>query len=638
MGSFTSITARVRLALLLLATVTAVACGSEVRVETDDDDDGSGGAGASTGTGGDDIVLGNSDKLDLVLVVDNSRGMADKQEVLRRSIPALVGGFINPSCIDPDTNVPAPANNQPSGPLEACPSGLVREFAPVVDMHIAVITSSLGGVGSDNCTALTDPMENDNGRLIRRNPGGGTVPTYADKGFLVWDPDTTMPSHGPQGETDQAVLIENLGNLVAGAGEVGCGFEMPMEAWYRFLVDPNPYEVVQIENSTAVLVGTDNALLQQRRDFLRPDSALAILMLSDENDCSTRVGGSFYFALQTYNPANPAQIYRLPKPRSECANNPDDACCLSCAQPQGNCPTDPSCDLDNNGQPDALAGIDDAINLRCFDQKRRFGIDFLYPVQRYVDALTQPEVQDRNGNIEPNPIFDDLNPNDAVTSVRGPGLVFLGGITGVPWQDIARVDPNGNPNLIAGVGGPGFQSPAQMEANGVWDRILGDPSCYATDPSCLPQDPLMIASTEVRSGTQPVTGDPVTTSSNPLANSINGHDYSIPEKNDLQYACIFDLPTPRDCSTAGATEFCECKSGDTEDNPLCYDGMAFTQTQLRAKSYPTPRQLEVLKGMGIRAVVGSTCPEQLTDPSLPNYGYVPTVLGLIERLKPVFAE
>lgn len=634
MGSFSFFTARARLALAVLVALTGIACGSEVYIETDDD-----GGGAGAGAGG--SVISAADKLDLVLVVDNSRGMADKQEILQRSIPDLVARFTNPPCIDATTGVPADA--QPSGPLEDCPQpGTVRSFAPVTDMHIAVITSSLGSVGADNCAGFL-PGDNDDGSPITRSSDGGTVPTYSNKGFLVWDPDTASPSHTPQGETDPAALVESLGSLVTGAGEVGCGFEMPMEAWYRFLVDPNPYETITIENDVrAVLVGTDTALLAQRRDFLRPDSALAILMLSDENDCSTRVGGQFHFSLLTYNPSMPAQLYHLPKPRSECAFDPNDPCCLSCGQPQGDCPVDPTCDDDSNGQPDPLAEIDDAINLRCFDQKRRFGIDFLYPVQRYVDALTETVIQDRNGNVVPNPLFQDLDPDDAVTSVRGPGLVFLGAVTGVPWQDIARRDPNGSPNLISG--GPqetgGFQSPDEMAINGTWNIILGDPSCYGSDPSCLPTDPLMISSTDARSGIQPATGDPVATSSNPLGNSVNGHDYSIPDKDDLQYACIFDLPAPRDCSSAGATEYCECKSGDTGDNPLCLDTVNFgyTQTQFRAKAYPTPRQLELLKAMGNRAVVGSACPEQLTDPTLPNFGYLPTVLGLIERLTPVFAQ
>ena len=31
-------------------------------------------------------------------------------------------------------------------------------------------------------------------------------------------------------------------------------------------------------------------------------------------------------------------------------------------------------------------------NLRCFDQRRKYGFEYLYPVQRYVLGLTSPVV------------------------------------------------------------------------------------------------------------------------------------------------------------------------------------------------------------------------------------------------------
>ena len=37
-------------------------------------------------------------KVDLLLVVDNSRSMADKQAVLSQSVPSLLGYFTNPRC------------------------------------------------------------------------------------------------------------------------------------------------------------------------------------------------------------------------------------------------------------------------------------------------------------------------------------------------------------------------------------------------------------------------------------------------------------------------------------------------------------------------------------------------------------
>ena len=46
-----------------------------------------------------------------------------------------------------------------------------------------------------------------------------------------------------------------------------------------------------------------------------------------------------------------------------------------------------------------LSDLEDDINLRCWDQKRRFGIDFLYPIDRYTQALTQLNVPNRQGDL-----------------------------------------------------------------------------------------------------------------------------------------------------------------------------------------------------------------------------------------------
>ena len=50
-------------------------------------------------------------------------------------------------------------------------------------------------------------------------------------------------------------------------------------------------------NAQAQWVGVDSVLLAQRADFLRPDSLVAIIVLSDENDSEVDVrsfGGTAY--------------------------------------------------------------------------------------------------------------------------------------------------------------------------------------------------------------------------------------------------------------------------------------------------------------------------------------------------------
>src|SRR5260221_537096 len=99
----------------------------------------------------------------------------------------------------------------------------------------------------------------------------------------------------------QTILANVVPALVRRVGQNGCGYEASLEAISRFLIDPDPYETIGITPlpmsplGAAVLQGTDAVLLKQRSDFLRPDSLVAVMMITDENDCSVQdVGQAFY--------------------------------------------------------------------------------------------------------------------------------------------------------------------------------------------------------------------------------------------------------------------------------------------------------------------------------------------------------
>ncbi len=587
-----------------------------------------GGSGGDTDTGGSGgskpLPPASTDKVDVLLVLDNSRSMADKQAILSLAVPELIASLINPACLD-DKGVPS---ETPATPDDPCPAGFKRQFPSQNNIHIGVITTSLGGHGADVCS---DELTNDHGRLIWRTEQGGQVSTYDGLGFLAWDPKGKL---SPPGQDNPDAFVGDLTDMVIGAGQVGCGFEASHEAWYRFLVEPDPYQTIKIEQNSAILSGTDETLLKQRADFLRSDSLLMIMVLSDENDCSIRDGGQYYFAAQIYSPGT-NQPYHLPKPRAACAEDPNDPCCRSCGQQPGE-----GCDDSKDDCAGQLEPIDDQINLRCWDQKRRFGIDFLQPIERYADGLREKQVADRHGNIVANPVFSDLQPGGS-GKIRDERLVFLAALIGVPWQDIARRSSNGAPDLIGGKDAKGnpvgaFQSAAELTANNTWSLVLGNPENYHTDPSALPDDPLMIETFEPRHGTHPITGEAVAAPGAGYdANWINGHEYSIPTHSDLQYACVFELPEPRDCSDPQQTA-CDCSDPKT-DNPLCQDpdNNKFGQIQYRAKAYPGIRHLQVAKAIGNQGVIGSICPAQLYNEGALDFGYRPTVRTLISSVASV---
>ncbi|HSN97724.1 MAG TPA: hypothetical protein VLS89_05475 [Candidatus Nanopelagicales bacterium] len=573
------------------------------------------------------------DKIDLLLAIDNSASMADKQEILALAVPDLVKGLVNPPCVDDPTN---PTVVEEVGtPTEECPNGLKREFEPVLDIHIGIISSSIGSAGAETCVATTsDPSNDDGGRLLARSDPGQdddlADQTYAGKLFLAWDP--SQKYAGQAGVADQGdgeadletdstadldttALIPVLSDMVRGVGQDGCGYEAQLESWYRFLVDPEPYKTITVVDGQATAQGIDATLLQQRADFMRPSSLLAIVMLTDENDCSIREGGIYY------NVARSTSNFEMPRAREICETEPDDPCCKSCTADRGECPEDLSCYVNNDPALGIAPADDDRSNLRCFDQKRRFGIDFLYPIDRYTQALQSPEIQNRKGELVQNPLFSDLNPEDDIVAVRDPGLVFFAGIVGVPWQDIAR-DPT---DLTRGFKNSDELLQPVAGLSSAWEVILGDPT--KSEP---PADPFMVESTGFRKGVNPITMTPITTPSE-SPNPINGSEWttSLKDSGDLQYACIFPLPVDaqRECTTDNDPT-CDCDGPEGVENPLC-DGVK----QVRAKAYPGLRELSLIRSIGSQGIVGSVCPAQLDRQSRSDFGYRPAIGSIIERLK-----
>jgi hypothetical protein len=558
------------------------------------------GSDTSTDTGTDDggvTIVTRANKLDLLLVVDNSTNLEVPQDLLAKTLPYLFDRLVHPACVNGLGNVVAKTNS----PSDPCPVGQ-REFAPLTDIHVGILTPSLGGHGADICSPASQSWntnQNDAGHLVSRDGNGGMVATYAGKGFLAWDPGQKL---SPPGEADVAALTGKAQQMVRGVGINGCGYESSLESIYRFLVDPTPYKTISVVDGKATPQGTDDVLLQQRSDFLRPDSAVVALLVTDESDCSFREGGQYYLAGQGVAPGNVP--YHLPRGRSECQKDPNDKCCASCAQkPAAGCPPneqDPSCALGPNDQKN------DPINLRCFDEKRRFGIDFLYPTDRYVNAFTQTSVTDRSGQVVPSPLL---------SGVRASELVVFAAITGVPWQDIA-VDPK---DLSKG-----YEQTTEID----WSIVLGDPSTNTP-----PGDPLMIESIAPRTGTNPVVGvDLMPPKSPPLANPINGHERDIKDADDLQYACIYARPTFKACNDT--TPDCECKASNSDTNPLCQDPDGeYSNIQRYSKALPGVRQLRVVRDLGTQGVVGSICAAVPQDDTKTTFGYKPAIDAVLRSLR-----
>jgi hypothetical protein len=570
--------------------------------------------------------------------------MGDKQQLLVQAMPQFLERLSSPWCVS-STDPNAAAVPSTGG---TCAAGFQLEFTPIKDIHMGIVTSSLGGGGSpDLCVPPSGDAthQNDRGHLINRTrpttQGGaeGTIAAAAPidgfgGNFLAWVPSTEKVNVTNEPSVQQ--LETDFSALVSGANEHGCGLEAQLESWYRFLVQPDPFDTIAMSTDNpakASLVGIDATVLKQRHDFLRPDSILMIVQITDEDDSWSDPMwlGGYGWTVRTFNfPGGPGGFGVGPRGTHECDTNPANPDCTSCAFPGSTKPNaktpigqDPNCNACAGGtsgcvQPGwyTAAGQSvpyaaaDGLNVRYTDSMRaRYGLQPQWNVQRYVDGLTAVSVPDRSHEVHDadqyastqknctNPIYASSLPDGSDTSPkalclpdlgkRDPSLVYYLIIGGVPWQLLAQ-DPF-NPTL-----------PLKRTLDTAdWRRIVGnDPSKY--DYTGI--DPHMIESIAPR------TGLPPPTSSN-TADPINGREWNTLESNagvDLQYACTFDLLAPKDCTDT--TIACDCTGVATNaDGPPLCDTTVPTM-QVRGKAYPTIRELRVAKGLGNQGVVASICP------------------------------
>jgi hypothetical protein len=676
----------------------------------------SGGSGAMVSASGGGVTAGASgsvdgafpnqviNKIDMLFDIDNSASMGDKQQYLVAAIPDLIDGLVNPNCIDNATGTITGKSMQGAG----CAAGSAPEFPAVKDMHIGIVSSSLGprlsemdptfvtGVCNDPQQAQA-PFQNvnahmdDHAHLLTRSLTGmapnlveGAV-ADAGSGFLYWYPVAAngmgingAPT-GPATALDSAMTLEtDFTSLVSGVGVFGCGIESQMESWYRFLVQPDPYATLGLNSGklvsgqpTAEWVGVDSTIIQERHDFLRPDSLVAVVVLSDENDSEIDVrslGGLGYFFMRTG--------FAPPHGTSACMTNPLSAACVSCSP--GN--TDPNCTMPGGGVATYQAVNDWGYdpNLRHVHMRQKYGIDPQYPVERYFYGLTSTQIPDRAGEYPAgangysgfgtnmnctNPIYAASLPQqkdlaagiattisaaDATTlcslpvGARTSDKVFFAHIGGVPHQLLHFMpnDPVGSTLTTADWVKILGTDPEHYNYNGI------DPHMYESYTPRLPPPPgggeglvnppqfdasgtNALAPPDSPSNTDPVTGREWITDV-----PLGLHRLAV----DVQYACTFALVVPRDCTQAVNGYACACPATPslTHDQtpPVCSDT---NQTmQVGAKAYPTVRELLVAKMMGPQGIVSSICPIDVTDNAAgddPLYGYRPAVAALLDRLK-----
>ncbi len=178
-------------------------------------------------------------EVDLLFVIDNSESMDPHQANLRANFVKL---------------------------MEALRSDKLDDRIPSVRIGIVStdVGVGVGGLESNGCT-----KNGDDGRLVRENKKT-RCPMLPKDGWISYDVDTNKTNlEGCSGDPVDCVM--EAFTCLANLGTGGCGFEQPLEAAWRAL-DPK---------------------LGRNPGFLREDALLAVVFITDEDDCSARTPSIF---------------------------------------------------------------------------------------------------------------------------------------------------------------------------------------------------------------------------------------------------------------------------------------------------------------------------------------------------------
>ena len=266
-----------------------------------------------------EITVDNVEKVDLLFMVDNSKSMREEQASLREQFPKLIEVLTT--------------GMRPNGTM----------FPPAKDLHLGVVSSDMGLANIpdvDGC-GKNDGLGDDGILLNTPSPEVANCEVSYPR-FLSF-----------RAGIDDPLKTANDFACIASLGTGGCGFEQQLESVLKALwpsVDVDPETGYPIEPNRIRFLGDENGLTLGHGDqvnlgFLRNDPAeglslIAIIVVTDEEDCSS--ADTSHFIPDRY-------------------------------LPEGH---------PNKGQE---------LNLRCFYNKAN-----LYPLTRYIDGLKALRPQNPN--------------------------------------------------------------------------------------------------------------------------------------------------------------------------------------------------------------------------------------------------
>ena len=258
--------------------------------------------GARTEAGEASPTDGPVDDLDLLFVIDNSRSMAEAQARLREQLPRLLLALAS--------------GNKDAGKDE--PEGAEgHSFRPFTSIQLGITSADMGAAGN----AILSCDKPDDGVLLDSTEiaSAGFESLDADSSSLSWPPEPTCegvklsryltfeppsnPGHLLEAVQDAAHAL----GCAALLGTGGCGFEQPLEAMLK-AVSPSDREDFlsypgfssYLNDEQVVFEGTERfghgGPDGKNAGFVRDNALLAVIVLSNEDDCSITPAANELFA------------------------------------------------------------------------------------------------------------------------------------------------------------------------------------------------------------------------------------------------------------------------------------------------------------------------------------------------------
>ena len=206
--------------------------------------------------------------VDILFVIDNSVSMSPKQRVLTQNIPKFIQA------------IEATGANYHVGVVTTDVGTLTAEgvkFQGSEDVRCNSFKGDDGLLQNIPCTSRINPMSADKVGISPEDavpacntlcPDPRYVPTdgkrYISKQDGIYN---VLAAKDGMGKDSFSLGAENTFKCIALVGDAGCGIESPFEAAKRAL----------------------DGHLQENDGFLRKDSVLAIIFITDEDDCSVQL-------------------------------------------------------------------------------------------------------------------------------------------------------------------------------------------------------------------------------------------------------------------------------------------------------------------------------------------------------------